>query len=201
MPFLRRLTKMYSGPTVLARHATSNEPYGPSPQDLHELAAVSRKPKLMEEVEDVLISRLQGSPKNWRQKSKALTVVQYLLLHGHDDCLIWLQKYTKLIETLTVFQYSDSKNVDQGKSVREKATAILKLLNDPDLIAYERALYLKNRQEVRTSTGRATMSRHTLELNRGLEDFDEQEEEQVQPSFDRSRYSLNLGLQSIAEEG
>lgn len=199
MPFaIRKLTKRYSGPTVLARHATSNEPYGPSPQDLHELAAVSRKPKLFEEVQDVILDRLQSSSKHWRQKSKALTVVQYLLLHGHDDCVTFFQSHKPLFESLTTFQYSDSKNVDQGKATREKAHSILQLLNDPDLIEYERALYLKNRQEVRTSSGRGTLSRHTLELVRGMEDF---EEEDTSMSPNKSRYSLNLGLDSIAEEG
>ena len=197
---LKRFSKRYSGPTVLAKHATSNDPFGPSPQDLHELAAVSRKPKLVSEIEQVLESRLRSSSKNWRQKSKALTVAHYLLLHGSDLFVDWLRTHIALVEPLTNFTYSDSKNVDQGKPVREKATAIVALATDKDLLATEREQYLRTRQEVRTSIGRGTQSRHTLDLVRGDDFYREEDSDDDLFTPVRTRHSLSLGLKSIAEE-
>lgn len=153
----------------LAFRMTDDSPMGPSAQDLQTLTQMAAKPKDAQRIFVVLRDRFVQSSKNWRQKSKALTVLQYFLIHGGEPCLQWLQANRKLLAQLRDYQLVDSAQHDQGKSVRDKARGLLYVLADPARIEETRANYAAQRESVRRSIGHgrpSTQSRNTLELLR-----------------------------------
>lgn len=167
MRVLQKLTRRYSPPEVLAHHATNDDLWGPTSKDLQELTALSYTPKNCGKILGVIEHRFRQSDRHWRQKSKGLTVLRHLVLNGSMLCYDWTRSHSNYLRSLRKFNYCDSKNIDQGKPVREKAKALLTLVNDPDNLEEERQKFARQKLEVRTTTGRSsTSSRHTLDLVR-----------------------------------
>lgn len=153
----------------LAYRVTDASVIGPNAQDLQTLTQMTAKPKDAARIFGVLHDRFVQSPKNWRQKSKALTVLQYFLIHGGDPCLKWIKDNRKLLQQLKDHKSTDASGRDQSKSVRDKARGLLYVIADPERIEQTRANYAAQREDVRKSigTGRpSTQSRNTLELMR-----------------------------------
>lgn len=164
-----KLSKSYSSAEALARKATNEDLFGPATKDLIELTALSYKPKACLKILGILAYRFQQSDRHWRQKSKSLTVLQYFLLNGSPQCWDWLVAHKMMLSTLLDFKYLDSSNNDQGRSVRDKANALLLIVNDPSRLDETRENYLKQRENVRNSIGNGRPSSHcrnTLEMMR-----------------------------------
>lgn len=201
MKVLQKLTRRYSPPEVLAHQATNDDLWGPTSKDLHELTALSYAPKDCGKILGVIEHRFRQSDRHWRQKSKSLTLLRHLVLNGSMLCYDWTRLHANDLKTLRNFYYSDSKNIDQGKPVREKAEALLSLVSDPDNLQEEREKFAKQKLEVRTTTGRSsTSSRHTLELVRESYMDEEPLDREVDVPISPLQSPVHLGRQSLALE-
>lgn len=82
--------------------------------------------------------RLNDKGKNWRHVFKALTLLDYLLHAGSENCVIYFRDNIYVVKTLKEFQYVDEYGKDQGANVRQKAKDITNLLQDESRLRDER---------------------------------------------------------------
>ena len=82
--------------------------------------------------------RLNDKGKNWRHVFKALTLLDYLLHAGSENCVIYFRDNIYVVKTLKEFQYIDEYGKDQGANVRQKAKDITNLLQDESRLRDER---------------------------------------------------------------
>jgi len=87
---------------------------------------------------EMLDKRLNDKGKNWRHVWKALTVVDYLLHTGSENCILYFKENIYIIKTLKEFQYIDDNTKDEGANVRQKAKDITNLLQDDSRLREER---------------------------------------------------------------
>ncbi|ORY83262.1 hypothetical protein BCR37DRAFT_379285 [Protomyces lactucae-debilis] len=134
----KNLIKGYSNVQVKVRAATSNDAWGPAGAEMRELAEMTHDHSAFMEIMDMLDKRMNDRGKNWRHVYKALTVFDYLLHMGAEDCVLWGKDNIYLIKTLREFIYMDETGKDQGTNVRQKAKDLTALLNDDERLRSER---------------------------------------------------------------
>ncbi|KDN45452.1 ENTH-domain-containing protein [Tilletiaria anomala UBC 951] len=130
--------KGYTDVQVKVRDATSNDPWGPSGQQMNELAQLSYNQNDFIEIMEILDKRLNDKGKNWRHVFKSLTLLDYLLHAGSENCVIYFRDNIYVVKTLKEFQYVDEYGKDQGANVRQKAKDITNLLQDEARLREER---------------------------------------------------------------
>ncbi|AET39749.1 epsin Ecym_4731 [Eremothecium cymbalariae DBVPG len=143
----------YSQAQVLVRNATSNDEYGPSLDQMEELAERTYSAVEFFEIMVMLDRRLNDKPKNWRHVAKSLTVTDYLVRTGAEACVDWARENMFIIRKLTEFVHVDeSSGTDHGQLIRVKAKELIALLRDDERLKEERNLRLgrgkKNPQNV-----------------------------------------------------
>lgn len=87
---------------------------------------------------ELMDKRLNDKGKNWRHVFKALTLLDYLLHAGSENCVIYFRDNIYVVKTLKEFQYIDEYGKDQGANVRQKAKDITNLLQDESRLRDER---------------------------------------------------------------
>jgi len=132
---------------VLVRDSTNNEQWGPSGSDMRQIADLTYSPTDYTEIMTTLWERLEDSGKNWRHVYKGLLVIDYLLKNGSERVVQECKFRSLAIKTLGEFQYIDEDEKDQGLSVRQRAKAIMELLNDEKRLNAERQTASKNREK------------------------------------------------------
>ncbi|KLO12089.1 ENTH-domain-containing protein [Schizopora paradoxa] len=135
---IKNYTKGYSDTQTKVRDATSNDPWGPSGTQMNDLAQLSFNQQDFIEIMEMLDKRLNDKGKNWRHVWKALTVVDYLLHTGSENCILYFKENMYIIKTLKEFQYIDDNSKDEGANVRQKAKDITNLLQDDSRLREER---------------------------------------------------------------
>jgi len=106
--------KGYTEVQVKVRDATSNDPWGPSGQQMNELAQLSYNQNDFIEIMEIMDKRLNDKGKNWRHVFKTLTLLDYLLHAGSENCVIYFRDNIYVVKTLKEFQYIDDYGKDQG---------------------------------------------------------------------------------------
>ncbi|KAK1222779.1 hypothetical protein PQX77_014347 [Marasmius sp. AFHP31] len=129
----KNYTQGYSDVQVKVRDATSNDPWGPTGQQMNEIA----KNDFIEIIE-ILDKRLNDKGKNWRHVFKTLAVIDYCLLQGSEDVVRYYKENIYMIKTLREFQFLDDDGNDQGGNVRQRAKDITNLLMDDSKIRSQR---------------------------------------------------------------
>lgn len=100
--------------SVLA--ATSNKTGDPSPDEMAEIAGLTRLGSTdFYLIMDVLNKRLGDKGKNWRQVLKSLKLLRYILLFGSERCVAWARRNIYIIKVLQEFQYTDEDGRDVGQ--------------------------------------------------------------------------------------
>lgn len=132
---------------VLVRDATNNEQWGPSGSDMRQIADLTYSPTDYTEIMTTLWERLEDSGKNWRHVYKGLLVIDYLLKNGSERVVQECKFRSLAIKTLGEFQFIDEDEKDQGLSVRQRAKAIMELVNDEKRLNAERQTASKNREK------------------------------------------------------
>ncbi|AJP37591.1 Ent1p [Saccharomyces cerevisiae YJM1078] len=154
----KNLVKGYSSTQVLVRNATSNDNHQVSKDSLIELAEKSYDSADFFEIMDMLDKRLNDKGKYWRHIAKALTVIDYLIRFGSENCVLWCRENLYIIKTLKEFRHEDDEGVDQGQIVRVKAKELTALLSDDERLNEERNMNIKGRNRKgrrRRGTGRS----------------------------------------------
>lgn len=121
------------------REATNNEPWGASSSLMAEIARGTFNYRDREEICNMIFRRYtEKSAHEWRQIYKALQLEEYLVKHGSERFVDDARANVNLISMLKSFHYIDSKGVDQGINVRNRAREVAALLNDEAKIRQER---------------------------------------------------------------
>ena len=82
----------------------------------------------------MLWKRLNDHGKNWRHVDKSLIVIDYLVRNGSDRVCNQCKENIFVIETLKNFQHIEKNGQDMGRSIRQKADNLVKLLKDEELL-------------------------------------------------------------------
>lgn len=138
---------------ILVRDATNNEQWGPSGSDMRQIADLTYSPTDYTEIMTTLWERLEDTGKNWRHVYKGLLVIDYLIKNGSERVVQECKFRSLAIKTLSEFQFIDEDEKDQGLSVRQRAKAIVELINDEKRLNAERQTASKNRDKFGQAIG------------------------------------------------
>ncbi|CEH18217.1 Equilibrative nucleoside transporter protein [Ceraceosorus bombacis] len=130
--------KGYTDTQKKVRDATSNEPWGPSGEQMNAISQLSYNQNDFIEMMEIMDKRLNDKGKNWRHVFKTLTLLDYLLHAGSENCVIYFRDNIYVVKTLREFQFIDDYGKDQGANVRQKAKDITNLLMDEQRLREER---------------------------------------------------------------
>lgn len=119
------------------REATSNKRWGCPNSVLHELAIDAQTYKFRQKIMARSFENLNGNQDKWRRILKTLILLEYLIKNGSDSIADELRGEQLTFRRLANFQCKDE-GQDRGSGVREKAEALVKLLNDKDFLKLER---------------------------------------------------------------
>lgn len=114
---------------------------------MRQIADLTYSPNDYTEIMTTLWERLEDRGKNWRHVYKGLLVIDYLIKNGSERVVQECKFRMLVIKTLSEFQFIDDEDKDQGISVRQRAKAIMELLNDEKRLNSERQTASKNRDK------------------------------------------------------
>lgn len=147
--------------------------------ELQELCLLSHTAEYCAQILDTLEKRLNDDGKSWRHISKALVVLQFLLIQGSEQVVQWTRTHHHLIKTLREFKYADARNIDRGGPIRAKAREISAYIDDPDKLEREKANAVRIRHEMATpgivdldKSDRSRMSMDGTTRDRASLDYD-----------------------------
>jgi len=119
-----------------ARSATADTSWRPSGSELDDLARASFHRDEYPLIMSILWQRL-GS-RRWRCVYKGLELLKYLCLHGSSRVVDEARDAINHLQSLESFRYVDVKTrKDEGQNVRNKAKALVELLEDEALLEEE----------------------------------------------------------------
>ena len=131
-----------TGIEVMVKEATNSDACGPAGTTLSELSdLVSKNHEYRQEALQTLLSRLELPAENWRKIYKALLVIEYLAKNSDKRVVEDLKDPLMFgeIERKGKFKFvALETGRDEGAQVRAKATAIVNLLNDAEILGKER---------------------------------------------------------------
>ncbi|CCD24375.1 epsin NDAI_0D00610 [Naumovozyma dairenensis CBS 421] len=174
----KNMMKGYSTTQVLVRDATSNDSSNPSFEILYEISKRSFDSVDFFEIMDMLDKRLNDKGKYWKHIAKSLTVLDYLVRFGSENCVLWCKQNLYIIKTLKEFKLEDD-NVDESSIIRVKAKELTALLQDDERLKEERSINLKNN---RRSERKNRSRRGTNATRRGTKS-----DEDLQKALEESR--------------
>ncbi|AGO12497.1 AaceriAER155Cp [[Ashbya] aceris (nom. inval.)] len=129
----------YTDMEAKVREATNNEPWGASSTLMTQIAQGTYNFREREEILAMILRRfLEKSANEWRQIYKSMQLLEYLVKHGSERFIDDVRSNLNLIRMLETFHYIDSQGRDQGVNVRNRTKALVKLLEDDELIRAER---------------------------------------------------------------
>ncbi|KAG0484534.1 hypothetical protein HPP92_008613 [Vanilla planifolia] len=149
--------------------ATSNEPWGPHGSLLAEIAQATRNYHDYQLIMAVLWKRTQSTGKNWRHVYKALSVLEYLVVHGSERVIDDVKEHAYQISALSDFLYTDSNGRDQGSNIRRKSQNIVALINNKEKLREIRlkALSRDNRTSRRALSSSGSYDEERFEFHVG----------------------------------
>ena len=141
----KNVVKGYSSTQVLVRDATSNDDRVPHVSLLEDIARRSYSNVDFYEIMDILDKRLNDKPKYWKHIEKSLSLLDYLVRFGSENCIYWCKDHLLNLKSLKNFRYFDESGFDQGQIIRVKSIDLVNLISDDQQLQYERR-FNKRRQ-------------------------------------------------------
>lgn len=153
------------------REATNNEPWGASTTVMADIARGTFNYRDREEICNMIFRRFtEKSAHEWRQIYKSLQLMEYLVKNGSERFVDDARANVSLVSMLKSFHYIDSKGVDQGINIRNRAKELSALLNDENKIRVERKKAKENSKKFdaisSTSAGSRNLGRRTTTSSR-----------------------------------
>uniref|UniRef100_A0A1I8IFE2 ENTH domain-containing protein n=2 Tax=Macrostomum lignano TaxID=282301 RepID=A0A1I8IFE2_9PLAT len=145
---LKNVVHNYSDAQVKVRKATSNDPWGPSGALMSEISDMTYNSQAFSEIMSMLWKRLADKAKHWRHICKGLVLMEYLVKTGSEKVAWQCRENVSTLRLLTSFEYP-SEERDPAQSIRDKATKLIALLEDPDRLKSERASAIKAKNRMR----------------------------------------------------
>jgi len=109
---------------------TMQDSYSIPPANLMEqLADQTRSFDAFPTIFRILWKRINDDGRKWQHINKSLTLLEYLLIHGSEQCITEAKVHIAEVKTLTDF-YHHERGIEVGAPIREKAHRVVALLND-----------------------------------------------------------------------
>ncbi|KAG0684234.1 Epsin-3, clathrin recruitment and traffic between the Golgi and endosome [Pichia californica] len=142
------------------REATNNEPWGASTTLMADIARGTFNYREREEICNMIFRRFtEKSAHEWRQIYKSLQLMEYLVKNGSERFVDDARANVSLVSMLKSFHYIDSKGVDQGINIRNRAKELTNLMNDESKIRQERKKAKENAKKYDAISSTSASSR------------------------------------------
>jgi hypothetical protein len=134
---------------------TSNDTWQVSNQKMLELADATNSMEQGPKIVDHLLQKMKSPAFEWKRILKSLNAIDFILKHGSPNALGKLQMQgAPMIGPLATFNYQEG-GADRARPLREKALAVMDLLQNPHKLEVERAEALEYRKKFYPSSGYA----------------------------------------------
>ena len=133
---------------VQVREATNDDPWGPSGQQMQEIASCTFTYEAFPEVMGMLWKRmLHDERTNWRRIYKSLLLLDYLIKNGSERVVTSAREHVYDLRSLENYTHVDQNGKDQGINIRHKVTDMLEFVQDDDRLREERKKAKKNKDK------------------------------------------------------
>ncbi|XP_048001737.1 clathrin interactor 1 isoform X2 [Leguminivora glycinivorella] len=130
------------------REATSDEAWGPTGQQMQELALATFTYEHFPEVMSMLWRRmLHDNRSHWRRTYKCLLLLSYLVRNGSERVVTSAREHIYDLRSLENYTYVDDVGKDQGINVRHKVRELIDFIQDDDKLREERKKAKKNKDK------------------------------------------------------
>ncbi|KAJ8254701.1 hypothetical protein GJAV_G00196210 [Gymnothorax javanicus] len=138
----------YSEIESKVREATNDDPWGPSGQQMGEIARATFMYEQFPEVMNMLWARmLKDNKKNWRRVYKSLLLLSYLIRNGSERVVTSAREHIYDLRSIESYHYIDENGKDQGINVRQKVKEMVEFVQDDDRLREERKKAKKNKDK------------------------------------------------------
>ncbi|XP_059045494.1 telomere length regulation protein TEL2 homolog isoform X1 [Achroia grisella] len=130
------------------REATSDEAWGPTGQQMQELALATFTYEHFPEVMSMLWRRmLHDNRAHWRRTYKCLLLLSYLVRNGSERVVTSAREHIYDLRSLENYSYVDDLGKDQGINVRHKVRELIDFIQDDEKLREERKKAKKNKDK------------------------------------------------------
>lgn len=130
------------------REATNDDPWGPTGQQMQELAQATFSYEYFPEVMSMLWRRmLIDNHSNWRRTYKSLVVLNYLVKNGAERAVTSAREHIYDLKGLESYAYVDENGKDCGVNVRIRVKQLIEFIQNDDALRDERKKAKKNRDK------------------------------------------------------
>lgn len=195
----------YTEVEAKVREATNDDHWGPTGQQMQEVAQYTFSYESFPEVMGMLWKRmLQDNRTNWRRTYKSLILLHYLVRNGSERVVTSSREHVYDLRTLEKYSFIDETGKDMGVNVRHRAKQLVEFIQDDDRLREERKKAKKNKDKYigvaadsmtggfgSGFTGRSAggpSGGYSDEWNEKKSDFDEDDEAAASPT---KRYNDN----------
>ncbi|KAG7894539.1 hypothetical protein KL908_001911 [Ogataea polymorpha] len=151
--------KRTSHSEALIKEATKDTRWGPTTAELNQLSRLSNHPRDLGLITKELSRKLRS--KSPIQIHKALSIVLYMLQTSSSEFVSWLTMNQYSIRTLREYQIDTRrKHVEDAQlafNIRNKASEILRLLENRELLRQKRQEFITFREEMKLPTPRSSL--------------------------------------------
>ncbi|XP_050674879.1 telomere length regulation protein TEL2 homolog isoform X1 [Leptidea sinapis] len=130
------------------REATSDEAWGPTGQQMQELALATFTYEHFPEVMSMLWRRmLHDNRSHWRRTYKCLLLLSYLVRNGSERVVTSAREHIYDLRSLENYTFVDDLGKDQGINVRHKVRELIDFIQDDEKLREERKKAKKNKDK------------------------------------------------------
>jgi len=130
------------------REATNDEQWGPTGQQMNEIASHTFSYESFPEVMGMLWKRmLQDNKTNWRRTYKSLILLNYLVRNGSERVVTSSREHVYDLRSLETYTFHDELGKDMGVNVRHRAKLLVEFIQDDDRLREERKKAKKNKDK------------------------------------------------------
>lgn len=139
----------YTETEAKVREATNDDPWGPSGQQMQEIASCTFTYEAFPEVMGMLWKRMlhDNNKQNWRRVYKSLLLLDYLIKNGSERVVTSAREHIYDLRSLENFTFVDENGKDQGINIRHKVGDMLEFVQDDDRLREERKKAKKNKDK------------------------------------------------------
>lgn len=138
----------YTEMEAKVRDATNDEAWGPTGQQMQDIANQTFSYESFPEVMGMLWKRmLQDNRTNWRRTYKSLILLHYLVRNGSERVVTSAREHIYDLKTLEKYTFIDETGKDTGINVRHRAKQLVEFIQDDERLREERKKAKKNKDK------------------------------------------------------
>lgn len=138
----------YTETEAKVREATNDDPWGPSGQQMQEIASFTFTYEAFPEAMGMLWKRMfQDNKQNWRRVYKSLLLLDYLVKNGSERVVTSAREHLYDLRSLENYTFVDEMGKDQGINIRHKVTDMVEFIQDDDRLREDRKKAKKNKDK------------------------------------------------------